>query len=221
MEPTFPMTAGVHTSAKPRRSKIIDTLMDELDFALVYNGGSASGFRAKLESLSDSTIDMIGATASWLQEHGISRYQLLYPLVSVSNEQLVREVLFHRPHFTGKIETSTAIQIINGLHYLDRFKKTGKLDELSSRDLAIAKAILNVTAALHEHAAGNALIDEMGEGFDEDAIYIFNLDLVDLISEHHDKAPQMVAFVKEYGTDDDEHMLSYITNHDALRVGTL
>lgn len=215
------MTAGVPTSDKSRRTEIIDTLMDELDFALVYNGGSARGFRSKLEALSDSTIDMIWATSNWVQEQGLSRYELLHPLITLGREQMIREVVFHRPHFTEQIETRAAIQIINGLKYLDQFQKAEKLDELSGRELAIAKAVLNVTAALHGHAAGNTLIDEIGEGLDDDVIYIFNPDLVDLIAEHHGKSPQMVAFIKEYGTDDDEHMLDYIQNHHALRDGTL
>lgn len=207
-------------TAREERNHLIDLLVIAIDSGSMYGKSADHVLRIKLRSFSDSTIEIISQTAAWNRNQKNLRYRYMYSVLTECSEVMVREMMFHRPHFVQDINTTEAMEAIHGLHMLEYFKDTHpKLEDLTGRDLEVAKAYLNVTAALHEHAERESLTD--GEGPEQYTMYINDKKLSDCIIAHPEMSEAMVRFIMDRNTGDSDLIRAYVQDGTALRDGIL
>lgn len=151
--------------------------------------------RKQLATYSDSTIALIVKST----RNPNRRVGLMTTVINKTDERTVREVLSLHVHCPSRVAPPNAkhhdlIGIIRGLHQIERFKDH-KLEELTGDELKVAIAFMNITSAAHRSFDNSSLCVANPHDLATATIHISNTTVQKLITDHHHRMDDLIAFL--------------------------
>lgn len=202
------------------RAQIIDGIMHDLAQGGAWGSLRNDDLRKRINTLSDSTLEIAHATTEWSRQRTMTVEDLIDIAIMFTDEPQTREALFYRPLIDADgADPVLILGAITGLHWVDRFRRYERLEDLTGHDRDTAVAFINVTIALHQHTDREQLDPTPRNGIA--GAVLVDLELHDIITETPDKSDQIIEFIAERKNADPEALREYFRNDTALREGSL
>lgn len=198
------------------RDALIAKLVAGMDLSVLYGDTGENA----LARFSDSTLSLIESTVSWNASKGNLRRRFMESAITSASEPATRELMFCIQLINNDLSSHEAFIFITGLHHLNHFRHTPRLEELTGKDLRIAAAFLNITAAIWENTDMETYL-AVHESDEEYAEYIKDPELQAIIVQNPEAAETIISYISERGTADTDGIRGYLSNAMAIRKGTL
>lgn len=201
------------------RSARVNEVIDRLNIHSTLFPVRRERLQMKLADVQDSTLTLIQAAADWNAGLRTAETSFMYIVLTQSSEATIRETSIFRPLFSKSISSGQAREVVNGLHYLDRYKYQTNLEDLDWEEMEIATAFINITVALYGHANSDEL--HMPDYEDRTCFCIKSRELQDFIATHYRQADDIIGYITDRKTADPETIRKYLENGTALKNGVL
>lgn len=212
------------SSKEIERYLLIDEIVDTAALEEFCGARTMEKCRRKLQEFSDSTLILIRAAAEWDHDagHPKSRYHraiFMKNAIIEIKEDALREVMFFCPRLAFKVHLIGVMQITAGLHLLDGYDESTDFICLRGEELALATALVNVTAAVSEYTNQDQLVTKQHQ--DRKALLLGDLELQGLITGNHQRADDIITMIRERRTSDVGAIREYLSDGTVLSTGVL
>ena len=203
-----------------QRDALIAKLIADMDIGALVGVIVEEEIHDAMTAFSDSALELIGSAAASNKLKGNLRRKFMHAAITNGCESRTRELMFCVQLFNNDLGSNEAFVFIAGLHHLNHFRHTPRLEELAGENLLVATAFLNITAAIWEHTDMENYL-AVYESDDEYAEYIKDPELQDIISQKPEAADTIIAYIRERSAADTDGIRGYLSNAMAIREGTL
>lgn len=212
------------SSKEIERYLLIDEIVDTAALEEFCGARTMEKCRRKLQEFSDSTLMLIRAAAEWNHDagHPKSRYHraiFMKNAIIEIKESALREVMFFCPRLAFNVHLIGVMQITAGLHLHDGYDEPTDFAFLRGEELAVATALVNVTAAVSEYTTQDQLVTKNYQG--RTALFLSDIELQGLITSSYQQSDAIITVIRERGSSDVGTIREYLSNGTALSTGVL